>query len=161
MLLEDVEGLEMPAWVLCNSWLYGKEHFLFHKVTERHLSWCLGRPCLKVWAAWRLFFALSPDICAMSVYTETCRPKYIPYVCVCMVCMQIYMVCIWYMPYTCHMPHIWDFFYLSIHIYMQPYIFIFAHAMIKVCLKNKYFLLLLFHWIQTQTLDSEEEVFIK
>lgn len=33
--------------------------------------------------------------------------------------------------------------------------------MIKVCLKNEYFLLLLFHWIQTQMLDSKEEVFIK
>lgn len=28
--------------------------------------------------------------------------------------------------------------------------------MIKVCLKNEYFLLLLFHWIQTQMPDSEK-----
>lgn len=118
-LLEDVDGVEMPTWMLCNSWPYRKEHFLFHKVTERHLSWCLGRLCLKVWAAWRLPFALSPDICAMSVCLQTCRPVYTPCmsVCLCVVCMEIYMVCVCYILYMCHMPHIWDFF-------ISPYIYI-------------------------------------
>lgn len=53
----------------------------------------------------------------------------------------MFMVCAIYMLYATYM----GCFYLSIHTHIQTNIFIFAHAMIKVCLKNEYFLLLLFH----------------
>lgn len=128
----------------------------FHKVTGRHLSWCPGRPWLEVCAVWKLLLALSPGICATSVYIQRFRPMYIPYMCV--VYIQIYMC----MVYAVYMSYVTYFFLISLYIYIYTHIhFCFAHAVIKAYLKNVFFLLLLFHWIQPQMLDSEEEYFIK
>lgn len=83
--------------------------------------------------------SLQTSVPRVSTCKHACLCIY--HICVCGMHANIYGICHIYV--ICHIYGM--FFYLSIHIYIQPNIFIFAHAMIKVCLKNGYFLLLLFH----------------
>lgn len=161
ILLEGVEGLEMPAWML-------------HTVdpTERKI-FCSTRSLSSNYPgswrgqAWKSglqegFSAFSPDISAMGVNKQPCslQPKSTLFVCVYGTHANKYIWYVYGVCHMCYMPHMWDF-KISPYIYLHSLTFIFfpTHSDGSFWKMKNY--VCPFHWIQIQMLDSEKEVFIK
>lgn len=118
-LLEGVEGLEMPAWMLHNSWPAERKIFCSTRSPSNNYPGAWRGHAWESGLQWRTLCPLSRHLCRRCLRTTMeVHP--------CTVCVCVWYACkhIWY---VCMEDAIYDicgiFKFLHTYIYTQPYLF--------------------------------------